>query len=528
MSGGSINYGDIPSRLGVCGGPYCPNREALRVRQLMLKYDPNNDGKLTKTEVSRYYPCVNWNILLNSYRQFYNAWFLRRFGPECWNENNTWARTRRLLGISFRCVKKPIKKISAPIKKRRPSIRKRKKKIGPPKPNEFALLEKKRGDIRNKYVPKAVEKSGAGHGSIKGKKDGCDCNNGWLAAVIAGVVILLGIRWLLGKRKKDDDGGDKNGRPIDWNALATKTTEPEQEFDWNAMVKPVPTHVAPAAPKTVEITASFEFLPRDRGFGLRDQAQSIAVYFERDLEIGDILICNGLNDPLDGIRIPYYWLQERMKAQINNPEELSRMFNDLASAYGGVKYSDESLGYHRSEMDLDNLINRVKHQLEEGHPLFNVEANMAHLTAYLSGHQRLAKSFHDATLGGALKALAEGDSHEVFRWLGMCASEDIDKNVFSLEADTVMSILNMTAAEYYYRMVCVDSDSYILNRAQSMAAKAAFVTRYAEKLYKTISEPHNRIGIDLPGYGPVTASLEQRGPNVFRIMPLTSAGINMK
>lgn len=160
---------------------------------------------------------------------------------------------------------------------------------------------------------------------------------------------------------------------------------------------------------------------------------------------------------------------------------------------------------------------------------------MTHLTAYLSGHPKLAKSFHASRLGLALKALVEGDPHEVFIDLGMSALKDFEEDVFSLEADTVMSILNMTAAEYYYRMACVGSDrvetnfrEHILDRAQSMAAKAASVTRYAEKLYETISEPHNHAGIDLPGYGPVTAALERRSPNVFRIMPLMPMHVGMK
>lgn len=66
-----INYKNLPNHLFEWNDP---RAAAMHVRENLRRIDPNRDGKLTKSEVMRYYPLLDWNILYANFAKFYQAW----------------------------------------------------------------------------------------------------------------------------------------------------------------------------------------------------------------------------------------------------------------------------------------------------------------------------------------------------------------------------------------------------------------------------------------------------------------------
>jgi len=246
------------------------------------------------------------------------------------------------------------------------------------------------------------------------------------AAVGIIVALKLLVGWLRGlwrRRGRDGDDDNKGVSPTkpnqpDWNAMVTPQQQPQQQsdqaapfdwnnmsqpqqFDWNAMVQPQP------QADLKEIGGSMFFQPGQEGGFELSSATGMKLRFSK-LGQENVFTMENLANSADAIPLAYYWLQAKMATRINYPKEMSRMFNDLANAYGGTKYLDEDLGYTQRRMGMNHLFNRMAHQLENGFPLFDVEANVAHVAAFFQSYLHAMRTPHDIELMKVPTALSQG------------------------------------------------------------------------------------------------------------------------
>ena len=68
----SIKYSSLPQFSNVCSEKH-PGNAAGRLRQMLKRLDPRQDGVFTKAEARVMYPKMNWNALVARYTRFMNA-----------------------------------------------------------------------------------------------------------------------------------------------------------------------------------------------------------------------------------------------------------------------------------------------------------------------------------------------------------------------------------------------------------------------------------------------------------------------
>lgn len=95
----SINYFSLPSYASACGYHW-PSNLAADVKDRLKSIDPNGDGILTKAEIEKRLPLLNWNRMHAAFKQFERAFMkwkrscaarrrpLVRCNCKAWTPNN--------------------------------------------------------------------------------------------------------------------------------------------------------------------------------------------------------------------------------------------------------------------------------------------------------------------------------------------------------------------------------------------------------------------------------------------------------